>query len=77
MFKIGILFDNREFEHDIYELIQSLLPGRLKLQSSYEEEDGTCSGSSFPKSEKQSRVPYNSGIKMRKAILGDKCRDHK
>ena len=27
MFKIGILFEDREFEHDIYELIRAFYPG--------------------------------------------------
>ena len=27
MYKIGILFQNRDFEHDVYELIKAFYPG--------------------------------------------------
>ena len=37
MYKISILFDNREFEHDIYELIRAFYP-EAEIAVSYEEE---------------------------------------
>ena len=37
MYKIGILFQDREFEHDIYELIRAFYPGS-EICSFYEEE---------------------------------------
>ena len=48
LYKISILFDNREFEHDIYELIRAFYP-EAEIAVSYEEEDGQiqrifCSG---------------------------------
>ena len=39
LYKISILFDNREFEHDIYELIRAFYP-EAEIAVSYEEEDG-------------------------------------
>ena len=36
MYKIGILFQDREFEHDIYELIRAFYPGS-EICSFYEE----------------------------------------
>ena len=41
MFKIGILFEDREFEHDIYELIRAFYPGS-EIHSFYEKEEETC-----------------------------------
>ena len=41
MYKIGILFQNREFEHDIYELIRAFYPGS-EICSFYEEEEAGC-----------------------------------
>ena len=38
MFKIGILFEDREFEHDIYELIRAFYPGS-EIHSFYEKEE--------------------------------------
>ena len=38
MYKIGILFLDREFEHDIYELIRAFYPGS-EISSFYEKED--------------------------------------
>ena len=48
MYKISILFDNREFEHDIYELIRAFYP-EAEIAVSYEEKTGQiqrifCSG---------------------------------
>ena len=40
MFKIGILFEDREFEHDIYELIRAFYPGS-EIHSFYEKEEET------------------------------------
>ena len=41
MFKIGILFEDREFEHDIYELIRAFYPGS-EIHSFYEKEEEAC-----------------------------------
>ena len=41
LFKIGILFEDREFEHDIYELIRAFYPGS-EIHSFYEKEEETC-----------------------------------
>ena len=41
MYKIGILFQDREFEHDIYELIRAFYPGS-EICSFYEEEEADC-----------------------------------
>ena len=38
MYKIGILFQNRDFEHDVYELIKAFYPGN-EIVSLYEEDD--------------------------------------
>ena len=38
MYKIGILFQNRDFEHDVYELIKAFYPGN-EIVSFYEEDD--------------------------------------
>ena len=37
MCKIGILFKNRDFEHDVYELIKAFYPGN-EITSLYEED---------------------------------------
>ena len=37
MYKIGILFQNRDFEHDVYELIKAFYPGN-EIISLYEED---------------------------------------
>lgn len=39
--KISILFLDREFEHDVYELIKAFFPG-AEFRTSYEEEDKEC-----------------------------------
>ena len=39
MFRIGILFLDREFEHDVYELIKAFYP-EAEIHTSYEEENG-------------------------------------
>ena len=41
MYKIGILFQDREFEHDIYELIRAFYPGS-EICSFYEKEEAGC-----------------------------------
>ena len=41
LFKIGILFEDREFEHDIYELIRAFYPGS-EIHSFYEKEEEAC-----------------------------------
>ena len=41
LYKIGILFQDREFEHDIYELIRAFYPGS-EICSFYEEEEAGC-----------------------------------
>ena len=38
MYKIGILFQNRDFEHDVYELIKAFYPGN-EITSLYEEDE--------------------------------------
>ena len=38
MYKIGILFQNRDFEHDVYELIKAFYPEN-EIISLYEEDD--------------------------------------
>ena len=45
MYKIGILFQNRDFEHDVYELIKAFYPGN-EIVSLYEEDMISASG--FP-----------------------------
>nr|WP_243097324.1 hypothetical protein [Ruminococcus sp. AF46-10NS] len=37
MYRIGILFQNRDFEHDVYELIKAFYPGN-EITSLYEED---------------------------------------
>ena len=41
LYKIGILFQDREFEHDIYEQIRAFYPGS-EICSFYEEEEAGC-----------------------------------
>ena len=38
LYRIGILFQNRDFEHDVYELIKAFYPGN-EIISLYEEDD--------------------------------------
>ena len=38
MYKIGILFENREFEHDVYELIKAFYP-EAEIHTLYEDEE--------------------------------------
>ena len=43
MFKISILFLDREFEHDIYELIRAFYP-ESEINVSYESEEQDAAG---------------------------------
>ena len=38
MYKIGILFENREFEHDVYELIKAFYP-EAEIHTLYEDDE--------------------------------------
>ena len=38
MYKIGILFENREFEHDVYELIKAFYP-EAEIHTLYENDE--------------------------------------
>ena len=38
MYKIGILFENRDFEHDVYELIKAFYP-EAEIHTLYEDDE--------------------------------------
>ena len=38
LYKIGILFENREFEHDVYELIKAFYP-EAEIHTLYEDDE--------------------------------------
>ena len=62
MYKIGILFQNRDFEHDVYELIKAFYPGN-EIISLYEE-DGADYDIRFrvSRDEEGYTISYDNGI---------------
>ena len=75
LYKISILFDNREFEHDIYELIRAFYP-EAEIAVSYEEEDGANTADLLFRVEKQEQS-FIIRYQNESNTGGDKCRDHK
>ena len=67
MYKIGILFQNRDFEHDVYELIKAFYPGS-EITSLYEE-DGADYDIRFrvSRDEEGYAVSYSNGIEKETA----------
>lgn len=81
MYKISILFDNREFEHDIYELIRAFYP-EAEIAVSYEEEDGANTADLLFRVEKQEQsfiIRYqnesNTGVTSAEIIRGHSSDD--
>ena len=81
MYKISILFDNREFEHDIYELIRAFYP-EAEIAVSYEEEDGANTADLLFRVEKQEQsfiIRYqnesNTGVTSAEIIKGHSSDD--
>ena len=62
MYRIGILFQNRDFEHDVYELIKAFYPGN-EIISLYEE-DGADYDIRFrvSRDEEGYTISYDNGI---------------
>ena len=63
MYKIRILFKNREFEHDIYELIRAFYP-EAELLVSYdeaEEEENADLSFTVEKEEQSFLIHYQNG----------------
>ena len=60
--KIGILFENRDFEHDVYELIKAFYPGN-EIVSLYEEDDADYDiRFRVSRDEEGYTISYNNGI---------------
>lgn len=81
MYKISILFDNKEFEHDIYELIRAFYP-EAEIAVSYEEEDGANTADLLFRVEKQEQsfiIRYqnesNTGVTSAEIIKGHSSDD--
>ena len=81
LYKISILFDNREFEHDIYELIRAFYP-EAEIAVSYEEEDGANTADLLFRVEKQEQsflIRYqnesNTGVTSAEIIKGHSSDD--
>ena len=62
LYKIGILFQNRDFEHDVYELIKAFYPGN-EIVSLYEEDDADYDiRFRVSRDEEGYTISYNNGI---------------
>ena len=73
MYKIGILFRNRDFEHDVYELIKAFYPGN-EITSLYEEDDADYDiRFRVSRDEEGYTISYDNGIEKKTAP--QKCRD--
>ena len=67
MYKIGILFQNRDFEHDVYELIKAFYPGN-EIVSLYEEDDADYDiRFRVSRDEEGYTISYNNGIEKKTA----------
>ena len=67
MYKIGILFQNRDFEHDVYELIKAFYPGN-EIVSFYEEDDADYDiRFRVSRDEEGYTISYNNGIEKETA----------
>lgn len=67
MYKIGILFQNRDFEHDVYELIKAFYPGN-EIISLYEEDDADYDiRFRVSRDEEGYTISYNNGIEKKTA----------
>ena len=67
MYKIGILFQNRDFEHDVYELIKAFYPGN-EIVSLYEEDDADYDiRFRVLRDEEGYTISYNNGIEKKTA----------
>ena len=67
MYKIGILFQNRDFEHDVYELIKAFYPGN-EIVSLYEEDDADYDiRFRVSRDEEGYTISYNNGIEKETA----------
>ena len=74
MYKIGILFQNRDFEHDVYELIKAFYPGN-EIISLYEEDDADYDiRFRVSRDEEGYTISYNNGIENAKMVQSScKC----
>ena len=67
MYKIGILFQNRDFEHDVYELIKAFYPGN-EIVSLYEEDEADYDiRFRVSRDEEGYTISYNNGIEKKTA----------
>lgn len=67
MYKIGILFQNRDFEHDVYELIKAFYPGN-EITSLYEEDDADYDiRFRVSRDEEGYTISYDNGIEKKTA----------
>ena len=67
LYKIGILFQNRDFEHDVYELIKAFYPGN-EIISLYEEDDADYDiRFRVSRDEEGYTISYNNGIEKKTA----------
>ena len=67
MYKIGILFQNRDFEHDVYELIKAFYPGN-EIISLYEEDDADYDiRFRVSRDEEGYTISYDNGIEKKTA----------
>ena len=67
LYKIGILFQNRDFEHDVYELIKAFYPGN-EIVSLYEEDDADYDiRFRVSRDEEGYTISYNNGIEKKTA----------
>lgn len=70
MYKIGILFQNRDFEHDVYELIKAFYPGN-EIVSLYEEDDADYDiRFRVLRDEEGYTISYNNGIEKKNSSWG-------
>ena len=67
LYKIGILFQNRDFEHDVYELIKAFYPGN-EITSLYEEDDADYDiRFRVSRDEEGYTISYDNGIEKKTA----------
>ena len=70
MYKIGILFQNRDFEHDVYELIKAFYPGN-EIVSLYEEDEADYDiRFRVSRDEEGYTISYNNGIEKKNSSWG-------
>ena len=77
LYKIGILFQNRDFEHDVYELIKAFYPGN-EIISLYEE-DGADYDIRFrvSRDEEGYTISYDNGIDKQAAHVTKNVKQRK